>query len=53
MYFEKNTKGSIKEDKLADLIVLDQNLLKTDPMKIKDIVVLQTIKEGKSVYRNP
>lgn len=47
---EENTKGSIKKGKLADLVILDQNPLKIDPLKIKDIKVLQTIKEGNAIY---
>ncbi|GGP05112.1 hydrolase [Cloacibacterium rupense] len=47
---EENLKGSIKKGKLADLVILDQNPLKIDPLKIKDISVLQTIKEGKAIY---
>lgn len=50
-YFEEKTKGSIKEGKLADLVILDQNPLKVDPMKIKEIKVVETVKEGKSVYK--
>ena len=46
-YFEENSKGSLKTGKLADLVILDQNPLKVDAMKIKDIKVLETIKEGK------
>lgn len=49
-YFEEELKGSIKEGKLADLVILDQNPLTIDPMKIKDIRIVQTIKEGNTVY---
>jgi len=50
-HFEENSKGSLKEGKLADLVILDQNPLKIDPMKIKDIKVTETIKGGKTVYK--
>jgi hypothetical protein len=50
-YFEEDTKGSLKSGKLADLVVLDKNPLKVDVMKIKDIKVLETIKEGKIIYK--
>ncbi len=50
-YSEEEKKGSLKKDKLADLIILDKNPLKVDPMEIKDIKVLQTIKEGKTLYK--
>lgn len=49
-YFEENSKGTIKKDKLADFVILDKNPLKINPEALKDIVVLETIKEGKSVY---
>ncbi|MBR4945318.1 MAG: amidohydrolase family protein, partial [Peptococcaceae bacterium] len=49
-YFEEDSKGSIKEGKRADLVVLDANPLKVDPMAIKDIKVLETIKDGVTVY---
>lgn len=50
-FFEENKKGTLTVGKLADLVVLDKNPLKVDPMKLKDIVVLETIKEGKTVYK--
>lgn len=50
-YFEEDRKGSMKENKLADLIILDKNPLKVDPMHIKDIKVLETIKEGETIYK--
>lgn len=49
-YFEEDRKGSIEVGKLADLVVLDRNPLTCDPAHIKDIRVVQTFKEGKSVY---
>lgn len=49
--FDDKIKGTLTVDKLADLVILDQNPLKVDPMKIKDIMVTETIKEGKTVYK--
>ncbi len=47
-YFEEDVKGTIAEGKIADLVILDNNPLEIDPMKIKDIKVLETIKNGVS-----
>jgi predicted amidohydrolase YtcJ len=50
-HFEENKKGTLTNGKLADLVVLDKNPLKVDKDAIKDIVVLETIKDGKSIYK--
>ncbi len=50
-YFEENEKGSIKEGKLADLVVLGKNPLTARPMELADIPVVVTYKEGNEVYR--
>lgn len=48
---EEKSKGTLEAGKLADLVVLDRNLLEVPPATIKDIAVVETIKEGKTVYR--
>lgn len=50
-YFEENEKGSLKAGKNADLVILDQNPLTVDPMAIRDIKVLTTIKDGEVVFQ--
>lgn len=42
---------SLEPGKLADMVVLSDDPLTVDPMKIADIRVLQTIKEGVTVYK--
>jgi predicted amidohydrolase YtcJ len=50
-YDETDRKGSLKAGKLADLVILDKNPLKVNSIKIKDIKILETIKNGKSIYK--
>ena len=50
-YQEEKSKGSLEAGKLADLVILDKNPLDVDPMAIEDIKVVETIKEGKTIYK--
>jgi len=52
-YKEEASKGSITAGKLADMVILDRNPLKVNPMEIKDIQIVKTIKDGKDLYVSP
>jgi predicted amidohydrolase YtcJ len=49
--FEENRKGRIKAGLLADFVILDRNPLTTPVDAIRDIKVLETVKEGTSVWK--
>jgi predicted amidohydrolase YtcJ len=53
LYFEEKEKGSIEPGKRADLAVLSDNPLTVDDAAIKDIKVVQTIKDGRTIYTAP
>lgn len=48
--FEEKTKGSLEVHKVADLVVLNKNLLQLSPREILDTKVVMTIVGGKIVY---
>jgi len=50
-YFEEEEKGTITEGKRADLVILDKSPLKVDADAIKDIKVLETIKDGETIWK--
>lgn len=50
-YGEQGSKGSIENGKLADLVILDKNPLTVDKTNIRDIKVVETIKEGKAIHK--
>ena len=51
--FEEDMKGSITVGKLADFVVLSDNLRTMNPNAIKDVEVLKTIVGGDVVYEKP
>ena len=48
--FEEDVKGSIEPGKLADMVVIDRNILTCPEDDIKDTKVLRTILGGETVY---
>ena len=50
-YFEEDKKGSIKVGKNADFVILDKNPLEFPIEHLKDIKILETIKDGVTIYK--
>jgi hypothetical protein len=49
-HYEEKNRGSIEVGKLADFVVLDKNPHKVPILALADLKVLETIKEGKTIY---
>ena len=52
-YGEQASKGTLEAGKRADLVILNKDPLKVDPKAIKDIKVVETIKDGVSIFPAP
>lgn len=48
--FEQDSKGSLEVGKIADLVVLSESPFDVEANAIKDIQVIETIKEGRTIF---
>ena len=48
--FDENIKGTLELGKLADFVILSEDLMVIQPNKIKDVKVLETYIGGRKVY---
>ncbi|MEO6050626.1 MAG: amidohydrolase [Pyrinomonadaceae bacterium] len=48
--FQENMKGTLEVGKLADLVIISDDIFKIDPVKIGTAKVLTTVMDGKVVY---
>lgn len=52
-HFEEDRKGSLVPGRRADLVILSADPTAVDPMALPDIQVLETIKDGRTIYQRP
>lgn len=50
--FAEELKGTLEKDKLADMVVLSEDILNSDPAVLLKTNVLMTIIRGEVVYEN-
>ena len=50
--FEENIKGSLEPGKLADFVIISEDITKIDAVKIRDTKILQTYVGGKKVFES-
>lgn len=51
--FQENVKGSLAVDKIADFVILDRNPLKVERPALRELMVMETVKDGKTIYTAP
>ena len=51
-YFAEDRKGSIAPEKQADLVILGANPLTADADSLKDILIIETIARGRTVFHS-
>jgi predicted amidohydrolase YtcJ len=51
--FDENSKGSIETGKLADMVVLSDDILKMKPALLNTAKVMMTIFDGRVIYERP
>ena len=49
--FDEATRGSIEPGKFADFVVLAESPLTVDPVRLKDIAIVETVVGGRTVHR--
>jgi predicted amidohydrolase YtcJ len=49
--FEENIKGSLEVGKLADFVIIDQNLFEMEPKNLRNAKIIETYVGGKSVFK--
>lgn len=50
-HFEENRKGSLEQGKLADFVILSKDPTAIDPETLHQVEVTETVKDGKTIYR--
>ncbi len=48
--FQEDRKGSLETGKLADFVMIDQDLTRIDPAQIRDASIVRTVVGGKTVF---
>lgn len=48
--FDEDIKGTLEPGKLADFVIISEDLTKIDPIRIKDLEILETYVGGKKIF---